>query len=198
MNGNLAVRLDEYSDEFREERIDGRLVMMAPARTNHHLVSDNIFNIFRNYLRGKKCEPFSDGEGVFLSEREQYIPDMMVVCDPDKVKEKGVTGPPDLVVEVVSPSSIKYDRGHKKDVYERFGVREYWIVNPADFTIEQYVSENGKFVLREAYHKYSSSWLADMDEKERAAVVTEFRCSLFDDLVIRLDDVFDRVTTPGH
>ena len=198
IDGNLAYKLDCSSDLYWEEVIDGKVVMMAPARVNHHRVSGNIYRIFSSFLKGRKCEPFQDGVGVILSDTEQYIPDMMVVCDPDKVQDKGVVGAPDLVVEVLSPGTAKNDRGHKKDVYERYGVREYWIVNPADLTVEQYVLTDGKFVLREVYHKYTASWLADMKEEERAAVVTEFHCTLFDDLTIRLDDIFGRVVTEGR
>ena len=197
MDGNLAHKLDGHFDDQWEELIDGKVVMMAPARVNHHRVSANIYSLFRDYLKGRKCEPFPDGVGLYLSNREHYVPDMMVVCDPDKVKDKGIVGAPDLVVEVLSPGTAKNDRGHKKDVYERYGVREYWLVDPSNFTVEQYVLEDGKFVLRDVYHKYSTSWLADMEEEERAAVVTEFKCSLYDDLLISLDEIFGRVFIDG-
>ena len=197
MDGNLAYKQDGHSDGLWEELIDGKVVMMVPARVNHHRVSGNLYNIFSRYLHGRPCEPFPDGVGLYLSAKEHYIPDMMVVCDPDKVQDKGIVGAPDLVIEVLSPSTAKNDRGHKKDVYERHGVREYWIVDPAALNVEQYVLENGKFTLWDVYHKYSASWLAEMDEEERAAVVTEFRCSLFDDLLISLEDVFRRVVVGG-
>lgn len=197
MNGNLAYKMDGQFDEPWEELIDGKVVMMAPARVNHHRVSGNLYKIFSLYLDGRRCEPFPDGVGLYLSDREHYIPDMMVVCDPDKVKDKGIVGAPDLVIEVLSPGTAKNDKGHKKDVYERYGVREYWIVDPMGLNIEQYILENGRFTLRDVYHKYSASWLADMKEDERAAVVTEFKCSLFDDLLISLDDVFGRVVVGG-
>ncbi|MBR4210821.1 MAG: Uma2 family endonuclease, partial [Oscillibacter sp.] len=84
-----------------------------------------------------------------------------------------------------------------KDLYERCGVREYWIVSPSDLTIEQYILQDGKFVLRDVYHKYDAYELEDMTDEERAAIVTEFQCSLFDDLTIRVDDVFRRLEWPG-
>ena len=176
-----------------EERIDGRLVAMAPAASNHNLIAGNIFGLFWQYLRGKRCTPFGDGTALYLSGTDYYIPDMMVVCDPEKVKWDGVHGAPDLVVEVISPRTVKYDRGRKKDVYESSGVREYWIVSPREKSIEQYLLTDGKFVLSETYTLYPDYELEAMTEKERAQAVTEFQCSLFADLNIRLEDVFARV-----
>ena len=121
---------------------------------------------------------------------------IMIVCDPDKVRDDGVYGAPDLVVEVISPGTAKYDRGRKKDMYEKYGVREYWIVNPADRVIEQYLLTEGRFILHEVYHKYTQRDLDRMKPDERAAVIESFKCSLFDDLIIQVDDVFDRVVIP--
>ena len=190
MNGNLA-----YQQDWREEVIDGKVVAIAPARLNHTRIIRNLTTIFSTYLRNRPCEFFPDGAGLRLAEdQEEYQPDGMVVCDEEKVKGGTVvTGAPDMVIEVLSPSTAKYDRGHKKDVYERIGVREYWIVDPAGMSIEQYILEQEKFVLREVYTKYPLSWLSQMKEDERNAIVTEFQCSLYDDLLIRLDDVFDKV-----
>ena len=192
MNGNLAYKL-----EPQEEVIDGKVVMMATPTSNHNRVSGNIYRILSNFLLDRPCEPFPDREALFLEENsEEYQPDGMVVCNPEKVRDKGVFGAPDLVVEVLSPNTGRYDRGHKKDVYELHGVREYWIVSPGDRSVEQYVLENGRFTLRGVYYQYPDFMLEDMKEEERAELVTEFRCSLFDDLTVRLKDVFLRVT-PG-
>ena len=189
METNLA-----YRDDWREEIIGGEVVLMAPAKSGHNRVKGRIFSIFDQHLAGKTCEPFADGEGLYLAEsRDEYIPDFMVVCDPEKVTEDGVFGAPDLVVEVLSPATAKYDKGRKKDMYEKHGVREYWIVDPVSCIIEQYILTDGRFVLRDVYHRYSMRDLERMKPEERAAVVTEFKCSLFDDLTIRVDDVFDRV-----
>ena len=194
MNGNLAYRLEQP-----EEVIGGKLVMMAAPSMNHYRVSGNIYHLFRNYLEGRPCEPFPDGAALYLEEdTEEYRPDGMVVCDPEKTGDDGVHGAPDLVVEVLSPSTARYDRGHKKDVYEKHGVREYWLVNPTDRSVEQYILENGHFVLRGMYYAhYPEYLLRRMGEAERAELATEFTCGLFPDLTIRLEDVFHRVTPEG-
>lgn len=189
MSNNLA-----YQDELWEELINGQFVMMSPRPAWPHVaVSGNIYNIFSNYLKGKKCVAIPDGLDLFLDEQNNYVPDMMVVCDPDKIKSDGVHGAPDLVVEVLSPSTAKNDKIVKKAVYEQHGVREYWLVSPAEKSIEQYLLKDGRFVLHDVYQVHPDFMLKRMKDSEKAAIVTEFKCSLYDDLTIQLADVFDRV-----
>ena len=185
MSDNLA-----YQEERREELIGGKVVMMSPASAGHTYVADNILMIFKQYLKGKKCIPFGDGLLVRLTEKDKFVPDVMVVCDRDKIKPDGVHGAPDLVVEVLSPSTAKNDLTHKKEVYEACGVPEYWLVGPTDKSIEVYLLESGKYILHDVYTVRPDWVLAQMTDEERAAVVTEFKCHLYDDLVIRLDDIF--------
>ena len=186
MNDNLA-----YQDPLREELIDGKIVMMSPRPAwNHNRVAFNIAHIFENYLYGKKCTSISDGTDLFLTENDRFVPDFMVVCDPNKIKQTGVHGAPDLVVEVLSPSTSRNDKTKKKDVYARCGVREYWLVSPADKTIEAYRNNGTELVLHEVYAVYPDWMLPRLTESERAAVVTQFKCSLFDDFDIPLDDIF--------
>ena len=188
MRDNLA-----YQEERREELIGGKVVMMSPASVNHTFVSGNIYWLFASYLRGKKCTPISDGSTVFLTDKDHFVPDVMVVCDPDKVKADGVYGAPDLVVEVLSPSTAQYDRGCKMKVYAQCGVREYWIVSPGDRTVEQYLPEGGHFVLNATYGLELEAILNKMSQEERDSIPTEFKCSLFDDLTIQVADIFERV-----
>jgi len=189
MQNNLAY--EGWRDPPREELIGGKIVAMAPAGTNHTTVAGNIFAIFRNYLKGKPCKPFSDGSMVYLTEDDHFVPDMMVVCDRSKIKGNGVYGAPDLVVEVLSPGTAKNDRQHKKDVYARCGVREYWIVDTANRSVEVYLPSEGQLILHDVYTVYRDWELEMMKEEERAAVKATFRCSLFDGLEIALDEVFD-------
>ena len=189
MDSNLA-----YQDEPWEELIDGKVVALSPGPTwNHISIGGNLYHIFAGYLHGRKCTPIPDGMDLYLTERDRFIPDMMIVCDPSTIKANGVHGAPDLVVEILSPSTSKNDRQHKKDVYEACGVQEYWIVNPADKTLEQYLLEEGKYVLHEVYAVHPEWWLEKCTPEERAAIPTKFKCSLFDDLEIELTEVFYRV-----
>lgn len=192
MSDNLAYQ-DDFVAKRREELICGKVVAMSPRPSvNHNQVSYNISRLFGNYLYGKKCRPFADGTDLYLDEDNQFVPDFMVVCDTDKIKDNGVHGAPDLVVEVLSPGTARNDKTRKKDVYARCGVREYWLVSPADKFVEIYRADGTEFILHDIYTLYPDWQLAQMSEEERAAVVTHFKCSLFDDLDISLEDIFYR------
>lgn len=188
MNGNLA-----YQAPLREERIGGKVIAMSPRPSvNHNRVAYNIATLFDNYLKGKKCTPFSDGTDLYLTEKDRFVPDFMIVCDTDKIKTNGVFGAPDLVAEVLSPSTAKNDKTVKKETYAHCGVREYWLVDPESKVLEVYRNQEGELVLHDVYAVHPDWSLAQMSEKERAEVVTHFKCSLYDDLDISLEDIFYR------
>ena len=175
MNSNLA-----YQDELRGELINGEVVAMYSSPTfNHNRVASRIYRAFENYLEGKRCTAIADGTDLYLTQEDRFIPDMMVVCDRDKIRRDGVHGAPDLVVEVLSPSTARNDRMHKKAVYEASGVREYWLVDPENRTIEQHFLRDGRLELNTVYTSYPESELE-----------THFKCSLYDDFAIALDDIF--------
>lgn len=143
-------------------------------------------------LKGKRCTPISDGTTVYLSDDDHFVPDFMIVCDTDKIKPDGVHGAPDLVAEVLSPSTAKNDKGYKMEAYAKFGVKEYWIANPADKSVDVYILKGSSFILHDV-HAIRPEWeLNKMSEEERASLVTKFKCSLFNDLEISLEDIFYR------
>ena len=192
MANNLAYQ-EDFEQKRRREIIDGQLVMMSPRPSvNHNRVVGNISWIFQNYLRGRKCEPFSDGVDLFLDEKNQFVPDFMVVCDPEKIHPDGVHGAPDLVVEVLSPSTAKSDKTIKKEVYAKCGVKEYWLADPSGKSLEVYRAKGTEFVLHDLYALHEDWELAQMTEEERAAVPTLFQCSLFHYLDILIADIFYR------
>lgn len=192
MSENLAYQ-DDFIAKRREELIDGKPAMMSPRPSvNHNQVSGNIYYLFAHYLRGKKCRPFADGTDLYLDDKNRFVPDFMVVCDPDKIKDNGVHGAPDLVAEVLSPGTMRDDKTRKKAAYAKSGVREYWIVDPSGKSLEVYRTDGSEFILYDVYALYPDWQLAQMSEEERAAVVTHFACSLFDDLDISLEDIFYR------
>lgn len=162
MNDNSA-----YREGWREEMIGGEIVVMYPATTTHAYVVDGIFCAFKNYLKGKRWVPFRSGVTVHLTEDDWFVPDVVVVCDRGKIKPDGVYGAPDLVVEVLSPSTAKNDRTRKMEVYERCGVREYWLVGPSDKIIEVYWLDNGKFTLHDIYTLHPDWMLAQMSDVEK-------------------------------
>ncbi len=105
----------------------------------------------------------------------------------------GKYGASDLVVEVLSPRTAKNDRGDKKDIYEQYGVREYWLAEPLARSVEVYVLQDGKFRLDNVYHAYSAEDWEDMTEEERAKSQLSLKVSLYDDFVVDVREVFERV-----
>lgn len=130
-------------DDRRDEMIGGKIVLLSSPHHNHSIVSGNIHAILHNYLRGKKCRVFHENIEVHLTAADRYIPDLAVICDLDKIKGGSCYGAPDLVVEVLSPSTGRYDRTIKKETYARAGVREYWIVDPDKAIVTVYGFEKG-------------------------------------------------------
>ncbi len=134
-----------WSDEERWELIDGVAYSMSPAPSRmHQKLSAALFNQIFNYLKGKTCETYSAPFDVRLPETpkvpDEQIetvvqPDIVVICDPDKLDDKGCKGAPDLIVEILSPSTAEHDLKDKFYLYQRVGVREYWIVNQTDKTL---------------------------------------------------------------
>ena len=118
----------------RAELIDGQIYYMAPPSMKHQRISTRIAGIIDQYIRERngKCEVFSAPFAVYLDEfSNTYVePDISVICDPDKLNEKGCKGAPDWVIEIVSPSSRSMDYLIKLLKYQSAGVREYWIVDP--------------------------------------------------------------------
>lgn len=122
-------------DGQRAELIDGKMYMMTPPTTRHQRIVLYLSRKIADYIdaKGGDCEVFVSPFAVFLNDEkgENYVePDVAVICDPDKIDEKGCHGAPDLVVEVISTSTKGMDYGRKQMLYFTSGVREYWIVDP--------------------------------------------------------------------
>lgn len=183
-----------FEEKRRVEKINGVTVMLSalPA-VNHNRVVTNLVNIFSRYLRGKRCEAFFDGVQVHLDENNTFVPDAMIVCNKDIIKRDGIYGAPDLIVEVLSPSTGKNDRGPKKDVYERHGVREYWIADTKSKSVEVYLLRDGHFVLDNIYNVYEDWEWEQLSEEEKTAAKLPLKVSLYDDFFVDVHEVFERV-----
>lgn len=195
MGGRKGEFMDNTAreQELRYEYYSGVPVCMSPRPlVNHAIVSGNIYRIFADHLDGKPCMAFSDGVDVHLddADKDWVIPDAMIVCNQDIIKQDGIYGAPDLVVEVLSPSTAKNDRRYKMKLYEKYGVREYWIVNTVDRSIEVYVLKDGAYELNEVYAVYPDYVLKKMTDDEKAGVITEFSPVQFPDMKVSLDEVF--------
>ncbi len=152
-----------WNDDESWEVIHGEAYNMTPApATNHQLISGELLFQIRSQLKEKPCKVIAAPFDVRLpigEKKEEEIenivqPDISVVCDPGKLDEKGCLGPPDLIIEIISPSTSRKDRMEKFFLYEQVGVKEYWLVSPDDKIVEIFIlGTDGKYSRPEIYNE---------------------------------------------
>jgi len=129
-------------DGERAELIDGKIYYMSPPNTRHQRLVHFFDREIGNYIQSKngECEVFPAPFAVFLNEdNTNYVePDLSVICDKNKITDKGCKGAPDWVIEIVSPGNKPMDYFTKLFKYRTAGVREYWIVDPTKERITVY------------------------------------------------------------
>ena len=139
-----------WDETIRCELIDGIVHMMTAPSRIHQYISGRLFYQLFDFLKGKSCEVYAAPFDVRLNaDNEDDIvlqPDILVICDKSKLDQKGCLGTPDLVIEILSPSSGNYDKVLKFNKYLQAGVQEYWIVDPDSRMVNVYVLENGKYM----------------------------------------------------
>ena len=136
-------------EDVRAELIDGQFYgMSAPSRI-HQELSAELLTIIRQYIKSKNgsCKAYAAPFAVQLKEDSTTIvePDISVICDSNKLTDRGCTGAPDWIVEITSPSNADHDYILKLNLYAEAGVREYWIVDPTEQAIFVYHLEKEKF-----------------------------------------------------
>jgi len=147
----------KWTFEERVELIKGKLFKFSAPRTKHQKLSASVgFRIY-NFLNGKNCEVyFAPFDVRFPNNKsdpndQTYTvvqPDICVICDLEKLDDAGCKGAPDLIVEILSPTTASRDLHEKFDLYEEHGVQEYWTVYPGESLIEIYDLKDGKYVSR--------------------------------------------------
>jgi Uma2 family endonuclease len=169
--------------QFKErvELIRGKIFKMSPAPgTTHQKISRELSLRIFSFFDKRPCEAFSapfDVRFPLQGNEETFTvvqPDLCVVCDLEKLDERGCAGAPDLIVEILSPGNSKKEMREKFEVYEEAGVREYWLVNPTDKTVLIYIlGEQGSFV-----------GLQPLTEDQ------DLQSTIFPELHIKLADIF--------
>jgi Uma2 family endonuclease len=150
----LKEDIEDYTTDYiealpegeRAELIDGVVYDMASPMRIHQKISIRLSTILRNYIdsKGGDCEVYPAPFAVYLNnDNKNYVePDISVICDLDKLDERGCNGAPDFVIEITSPSTKGLDYGIKLFKYRNSGVREYWIVNSDSRTVSVYDFEH--------------------------------------------------------
>jgi len=168
----------------RIELIKGKLFKMSPAPSMlHQKISSDLFGFLWTFLKNKQCKVFSAPFDVRFPDKstddkdiENTVqPDITVVCDLSKLDRRGCLGAPDLIVEILSPSSSKKDLKYKYGLYEQYGVKEYWVVHPEEQTLLIHVlDEQGK---------YKPGYLKTRGDIVKSTVLEGFE--------LNLDDIFE-------
>lgn len=175
----------EWPGDERWELIDGEAYAMAPAPSiSHQTLAGQLFRQIDEALDGAPCRALIAPVDVLLpapDENEDHVstvvqPDILVVCDPEKITERNVRGAPDWIIEVLSPVTVRHDHLTKRALYERAGVREYWLVHPVDRVVTVYTLKDGQ---------YGGPEIADM-AGERAPTI-------FPEIVIRWQTILDKL-----
>lgn len=175
----------KFPDSERWEIIDGISYMQSAPTWQHQSISRELMLQFGEYLRNNQCQVFAAPFDLRLPEIEEkdieeevtnvYQPDLLVVCDNSRLRGTGYYGVPSLIIEILSPSTVRIDRLLKFNIYEKVGVKEYWIVEPDTKLVNVFVLEDNKRYGRiELY-----------TETDKVTV------SIFPDLVVDLSKVFD-------
>jgi Uma2 family endonuclease len=171
-----------WDEGERIELIDGEIFNMSPAPSRRHQqVLRELSTIFSVFLREKECEVyFAPFDVRLLTDNKQdddinnvVQPDLSIVCDKEKLDDKGCNGAPDMIIEILSPSSVKLDRWKKYQLYEKAGVNEYWLVDPVNNSVEIHL-------LVDAQYKFQGVFTKD----DTVSV------NLFPDLKLDLNQVF--------
>lgn len=147
-----------WDEQERIELIYGDPVMMAPPTRIHQEISGELFGQLRDYLKGKSCKayhaPFAvrpfEKNGDSPEDVDTLVePDITVVCDPSKLDDIGCKGAPDLVMEILSPSTQRHDKLTKFNLYQRAGIQEYWVVDPANKSVQVFLLEDGRYAVKD-------------------------------------------------
>ena len=162
-----------WPDDVRYELIDGQAWMISPVPSiEHQDIAGDLYFQLRQALQGTPCRVFIAPVDVRLPRGDEadddidtvVQPDVLLVCDPGKIDRRGVRGAPDWVAEVLSPSTAARDQIAKRRIYERAGVREYWLVHPTDRTLTVHWLVDGRYGIPEISELKGSTALAILPE----------------------------------
>lgn len=152
----------KWDGDERFELINGKAVMMAGPSFTHQDILGEIYAQLRVFLKDKPCKaivaPFDVRLFAKADDKSSNIdtvvqPDIFVVCDRNKIDERGIKGAPDMVIEILSPSNFRHDRIVKLNLYNQAGVREYWIVDPTNKSVQVFLPDkDGKLWIHEEYY----------------------------------------------
>ena len=153
-----SMTIEDYyqrSTDIRTELIDGEFYDMSSPSFAHQTICFTLCSTFNDYINNNKgnCISIMSPFDVQIKNDDTNMvqPDVMIICDKDKINDQKIQGAPDLIVEVVSPSSVAHDRIRKLNLYLDSGVREYWLVDPVNDEILVYRFEESVVPVRYSF-----------------------------------------------
>lgn len=139
-------------EDVRAELIDGQIYNMAPPNRIHQKILGELHAVIHNYIKSNNggCQVYPAPFAVNLdaNDKNWVEPDISIICDPGKLTDRGCSGAPDWIVEIISPGNPGHDMIYKLNLYANAGVREYWIVDPRSKTVFVYYLEQKDFVAK--------------------------------------------------
>ena len=140
----------QWDDDVRRELIDGVPYLMAAPNRRHQEISISLSAQFYNFLKGKRCNVYAAEFDVRLNadtnDDTVVQPDITIVCDHSILDDAGCRGVPDMVVEILSPSTANYDKTLKFNTYLKAGIREYWIIDPKEKILAVHILKDGNYI----------------------------------------------------
>ena len=140
----------QWDDDVRRELIDGIPYLMAGPNRKHQELSGNLYIQFRAFLENKPCKvyfaPFDVRLNADTLDDTVVQPDLIIVCDHSKLDDACCKGVPDMVVEILSPSTSRYDKITKWSTYLKAGIREYWIIDPVTQSLAVHILKDGNYI----------------------------------------------------
>ena len=149
-------------EPIKTEKIDGVIFNMSPSGGfMHSQINGNIYHAIKRQIKNSVCVVSIENLDLHLSDDEYLIPDIMLICDRQRIKNDKYKGVPRFIAETLSPRTALRDRTIKMEQYARLGVDEYWIVSPKAQSVEIYYLEGDKYQLKESY-------ILEEDEKDES------------------------------
>jgi len=145
----------QWDDDVRRELIDGKTYLMASPSWRHQEIAVNLATLIKNFLKGKHCKvllPTDTRLNAHTLDDTVVQPDLIIVCDHSILDKVSIKGVPEMVVEILSPSTASYDKNLKFNTYLKAGIREYWIVDLQDETLAVNILKDGNYITY-AYKK---------------------------------------------
>ena len=177
------------------ETINSEKILFASDTIGEALATGNLLMLLGKYIKDNKRGFVFTHLVTYFSAENIFIPDIMFI---DASKEKLVVESPeyrfnivpDMVAEIFSRSTMKRDMTIKKEIYERNGVKEYWLINPWSESIAVYLLRDGKYFLDDVYQNYSAVELENLTDEERAEVKFEIPVAVLDGFKVKIKNIF--------